>query len=110
LEFANGSLGTLTYIANGNKGSGKEFLEVFGGGVSARLDDYRKLLIYDGKRSVKHVARLRQDKGHRAEWRNLTAYLTGKGPAPTSFEDVVLSTEATLAAQRSLRDGEPISL
>jgi predicted dehydrogenase len=110
LEFANGSLGTLTYIANGNKGSGKEFLEVFGGGVSARLDDYRKLLIYDGKRSVKHVARLRQDKGHRAEWRNLTAYLTGKGPAPTTFEDVVLSTEATLAAQRSLRDGEPISL
>jgi predicted dehydrogenase/threonine dehydrogenase-like Zn-dependent dehydrogenase len=110
LEFANGSLGTVTYVANGNKASGKEFLEVFGGGLSARMDDYRKLLIHDGKRSVKHVSRLRQDKGHRGEWRAITAYLTGDGPIPISFEEIVNSTEATLAAQRSLQDGEAIGM
>jgi predicted dehydrogenase/threonine dehydrogenase-like Zn-dependent dehydrogenase len=104
LEFANGSIGTVNYLANGNKRSGKEFLEVFGGGVSAQLDDYRKLAIYDGKRSVKRVARLRQDKGHRNEWQAITAYLTGKGPEPMTFAEMVLSTEATLAAQLSLQE------
>ena len=110
LEFANGSLGTVTYVANGNKGLGKEFLEIFGGGLSARMDDYRKLFIHDGKRSVNRVSRLRQDKGHRDEWRAITAYLTGGGPIPISFEDIVSSTEATLAAQRSLQDGEAVGL
>jgi len=110
LEFANGSLGTVTYVANGNKSSGKESLEVFGGGLSARLDDFRKLVIHDGNRSVKRVARLRRDKGHRAEWRAITAYLTGNGPIPISFEEIVHSTQATLAAQRGLQDGEPITL
>jgi predicted dehydrogenase len=110
LEFANGSLGTVTYVANGNRGSGKESLEVFGGGLSARLDDYRKLFIHDGNRSVKRISRLSQDKGHRAEWRAITAYLTGKGPEPMTFEEIVLSTEATLAAQRSLQDAAPITL
>jgi predicted dehydrogenase/threonine dehydrogenase-like Zn-dependent dehydrogenase len=110
MEFANGSLGTVTYVANGNKGLGKEFLEVFGGGLSARMDDYRKLLIHDGKRSVNRVSRLRQDKGHRNEWRAITAYLTGDGPIPISFEEIVNSTEASLAAQRSLQDGEAVDL
>ena len=63
MDFANGSLGTVTYVANGNKGSGKESLEVFGGGLSARLDDYRKLLIHDGKRSVKRVPDYARTKG-----------------------------------------------
>lgn len=110
IEFGNGSLGTVTYVANGNKRSGKEFLEVFGGGLSAQLNDYRKLEIHDGSRSVKQVARLRQDKGHRNEWRAIAAYLTGKGPSPITFEEVVVSTKATLAANRSLETGEAVSL
>jgi len=108
LEFANGSLGSITYVANGDKGFGKEFLEIFGGGLSARLDDYRTLRIRQGKQSVERVARLRQDKGHRAEWQALVAHLTGRGAVPIAFEDIVGSTKATLAAQRSLLAGEPV--
>ena len=110
LEFANGSLGTVTYVANGDKGFGKEYLEVFGGGLSARLDDYRTLLIRHGRQRVKRIARLRQDKGHRAEWQALVAYLTGEGAEPMSFAEIVCSTRATLAAQRSLQMGEPVVL
>ena len=110
LEFTNGSLGTVTYIANGEKGLGKECLEVFGGGLSARLDDYRTLLIYHGKRKVKRINRLRQDKGIKNEWQALVAYLTSKGPIPIPFEEIVCTTEATLAAQLSLEKCKVVTL
>ena len=110
LEFANGSLGTVTYVANGDKGFGKECLEVFGGGLSARLDDYRNLSIRYGSKRVNRTARLRQDKGHRAEWQAFVACLTGQGPVPIPFEEIVQSTEATLAAQDSLERGSAVTL
>ena len=109
LEFDDGSIGTLTYVANGDKGFGKEFLEVFGGGLSARLDDYRALLIRDGAKTVQQTARLRQDKGHKAEWAALAAHITGNATAaPISFDEIVHSTRLTLAARRSLQTGEPV--
>jgi predicted dehydrogenase/threonine dehydrogenase-like Zn-dependent dehydrogenase len=109
VEFADGSIGTVTYVANGDKGFGKEFLEVFGGGLSARLDDYRTLLIRDGAKTVQQTARLRQDKGHKAEWRAFAAHITGKAAAtPISFDEIVHSTQLTLAARRSLQTGEPV--
>lgn len=107
IEFADGSLGTVVYTANGDKGFPKEYLEVFGGGLAARMDDYRSLSIRQGTTRVDRTARLRQDKGHRAEWQEIAAHLTGKAPAPISFADLVLSTRATLAAYRSLLSGEP---
>lgn len=110
LEFANGTLGNVIYVTNGDRGFGKECLEVFGGGLSARLDDYRTLLICHGSKRVKRRAWLRQDKGHRAEWQALAAYLTGGGSIPMSFAEIVRSTEATFAAQRSLKTGEPVVL
>jgi len=110
LEFANGSLGTVTYVANGDKGFGKECLEVFGGGLSARLEDYRTLSIRYANKRVGRTARLRQDKGHRAEWQAFLACLTGRGPVPIPFEEIVRSTEITLAAQLSLERGSSITL
>ena len=64
LEFANGSIGNLTYIANGDKRFGKEFIEVFGGGLGARIDNYRVLLIRSEGGKVHRVARWRQNKGY----------------------------------------------
>ncbi|MFQ5685032.1 MAG: bi-domain-containing oxidoreductase [Candidatus Scalindua sp.] len=110
LEFANRTLGTVTYVANGDKGFGKECLEVFGGGLSARLDDYRTLLIQHGKKKIKRTNRLRQDKGIKNEWQSLVDYLTGSGPVPISFEEIICSTEATLAAQLSLEKCEVVTL
>ncbi|HEV2914544.1 MAG TPA: bi-domain-containing oxidoreductase [Pyrinomonadaceae bacterium] len=110
LDFDNGSLATITYVANGNKSFSKEGLEVFGGGLSARLDDYRSLLIRTGSKKIERTARLRQDKGHRAEWQAFVNHLTGKGPAPISFEAMVRSTQATLAARHSVEIGEPVVL
>ena len=43
LRFADGSIGTVHYFANGSKSFPKERLEVFADGKVLRLDNYRKL-------------------------------------------------------------------
>jgi predicted dehydrogenase/threonine dehydrogenase-like Zn-dependent dehydrogenase len=110
IEFENGSLGTVTYVANGNKSSGKEYLEVYGGGVTAKMDDYRELTIYQGSQRIHRKSRLRQDKGHRAEWEAISNLLTKQGSLPISFDSVIESTQATLNAQHSLTSGKDISV
>jgi predicted dehydrogenase len=110
LEFVNGSLGTLTYAANGNRAFAKECLEVFGGDLAARLDDFRSLTICQGKERVVESARLRQDKGHRAEWQALAAYLLGRGPEPMRIGEALHSTDVTLAGLRSLQLQQPVVL
>jgi hypothetical protein len=40
----------------------------------------------------------------------LIDHLTAQGQAPMSFAEIVTSTEATLAAQMSLKSNEPVSL
>lgn len=108
IEFAGGSIGTVTYVANGDKGFGKEYFEVFGGGLSASLDDYRALFIRHGGKSFRQTARLRQDKGHKAEWQAFAAHITSGGSAPIAFDEIVHSTMITFAARRSLQTGEPV--
>jgi len=108
LEFANGTIGTVTYVAAGHRDAGKERLEVFGGGMTAALDDFRRLKIHSARGPIRRVARLRQDKGHRGEWEALAKFLQGHGPEPMSFQSVVESTTATLAAQESLLTGHPV--
>jgi predicted dehydrogenase/threonine dehydrogenase-like Zn-dependent dehydrogenase len=110
LEFENGSIGNLTYVANGDKAYSKESLEVFGGGLVVRMEDYSSLeIVQNGKRTLKK-ARMRADKGHRAEWEALVRFLLGNGPEPMRFTDALRSMRATFAAQRSMQNGTVVAL
>lgn len=110
LEFANGSVGVVIYVANGSRTFGKECIEAFGGGLSARLDDYRSLQIQHGSGSTRRTAHLRQDKGHRAEWEAIARHLTAGAPAPIAFQDLVHSVRVTIAAWESLQTGQIVEL
>jgi predicted dehydrogenase len=110
LTFANGSIGTVEYLANGDKTFPKERVEVFGGGRVGVLDDYRRLeLVSDGRRRVQR-ARLRQDKGHRAEWAAIVETLRTGGYPPIPTNHIFSVTAATFAAVESLRRQESVSL
>ncbi len=64
LKFANGTVGTITYMANGDKSASKERLEVFGGTSVAILEDFRRLeLVRNGQKKISRT-RWKQDKGH----------------------------------------------
>jgi len=110
LEFADGSLGTITYVANGDKAFPKERVEVFGGGCVATLDDFRRLeLVRGGRRKVVR-SRLRRDKGHRGEWEAFVQALREGGPAPIPFEEIVATTLTTFAVVDSLRRGKLVAV
>jgi predicted dehydrogenase len=61
LGFADGSLGTILYLANGSKAFPKERLEVFAAGRVLQLDNFRKLTGFGwpGSRSSTCGARTR---------------------------------------------------
>jgi predicted dehydrogenase/threonine dehydrogenase-like Zn-dependent dehydrogenase len=110
LQFANGSQGTISYLANGDKRYSKERLDVFGGGAVASLDDFRRLeLVRYGRKQVFH-SHWRQDKGHRNEWSAFASAIRGAGPVPIPFEQIVLSTLATLRAEQSRATGEALAV
>jgi predicted dehydrogenase len=108
LKFANGSLGTIAYFANGDKSASKERVEVFGGGSVAILEDFRRLeLVRNGRKQITR-ARWAQDKGHKDEMQAFVDALLGKAPAPIPFEQIVGSTLATLRLQNSCQTGQPL--
>jgi predicted dehydrogenase/threonine dehydrogenase-like Zn-dependent dehydrogenase len=107
LKFGNGTLGTISYLANGDKSASKERVEVFGGGSVAILEDFRRLeLIRNGRKLITR-ARWKQDKGHNAEMQAFVNMLLGKAPR-IPFEECVGSTLATLRLQNSCQTGQPL--
>jgi predicted dehydrogenase len=109
LRFADGSIGTLLYTALGDSSQGKEYLEVYGEGRTAILDDFRSLrLVRRGRVARRRAAN--QDKGFVEEMRRFLAAVRAGGPMPIPFEESAASTRATLAAVGSLRTGAPAEL
>ena len=108
--FPEGSIGTLDYLANGDKAFPKERLEVFGGEQVAVIDDFRTLeLVQNGKRQIQR-SRLRQDKGHRAEWEASFRAVTKGGQPPIPYNHLYGVTQATFAAVEALRTGEKVPI
>jgi predicted dehydrogenase/threonine dehydrogenase-like Zn-dependent dehydrogenase len=110
LRFANGSQGTISYLANGDRAYSKERLEIFGGGAVAVLEDFRRLeLVRHGRRQT-FRSRFRQDKGHRAELEAFAAAVCGRGEPPIPFDEIVSTTLATLRAAESRSSGQPFEV
>lgn len=109
-RFPDGSLGVVSYLANGDTTFPKEYLEVFSGGRVAVLHDWRKLeMIYQGRKKIKRHP-LRQDKGHQAAWQAFLDALQGDKTPPIPYEQLIGVTRASFAAVESLRDGKTITI
>jgi predicted dehydrogenase/threonine dehydrogenase-like Zn-dependent dehydrogenase len=110
LAFANGSQGTISYLANGDRAYSKERVEVLGGGTVAVLEDFRRLDFARHGRKQVFRSFLRQDKGHRAEWQAFAAAIQNGGEAPIPFDEIVASTLATLCVVESRSSGQPVTV
>lgn len=96
--FSDGSVGTVAYLANGDKMFPKERVEVFCEGRVAVLDDFRMLELVGGGRREVSRSRLRQDKGHRGIWEAFVQAIIGGGPPPISYEHLLGVAWAVLEA------------
>jgi predicted dehydrogenase len=100
LTFADGSIATIHYFANGHRAFPKERVEIFCQGRVLELDNFRVLRGY-GWKNFRKMRLFRQDKGHAAEIAQFIDRVA-KGGAPlidpTELWNV---TAATLAAQQA---------
>ena len=98
LNFADGSLGTIHYFANGNKAFPKERLEIFGSGRVLQLDNFRQLHGF-GWPGFKKMNLWRQDKGHEAEIQAFVEAVQAGAASPIPFEEIVEVTRITLKSR-----------
>jgi predicted dehydrogenase len=100
--FADGSIGTVHYFANGSRHFPKERLEVFCAGRVLQLDNFRRLTGY-GWPGFKWMRLWRQDKGHYACVAAFVDAVRSGAPAPIPFEEIVeiIRVAITLAEGRS---------
>jgi len=111
LRMANGSAATIAYLSDGDRASGKERIELFGGSRSGTIDDFRRARVSGGGRNVRYGGWLaRPDKGHAAEMAAFVAAVAAGLESPVSFESAVNTTRATFAIVRSLESGGPIRI
>lgn len=104
VKFANGTVGNLSYVANGDKAMPKEYLEIFGGNVSFTINDFKSGILYRDNREVKIP---NQGKGHKQEVEAfLNAVKEGK-EAPIGFHSLYMTTLVTLKILDSLSTGLP---
>lgn len=109
LVFADGSIGTLIYVAHGDRSLPKEWIEVTGAGRAASINDFREATLHGGGRS-RRIRGSGQDKGHEAE---VTAFVTRAWegqPPPVAFDEAVFSTLATLAIVESAATGQRVAI
>lgn len=102
LRFADGSFGTLNYLANGHKSFPKERIEVFCAGRVLQLDNFRKLRGW-GWPNFRKMSLWRQDKGqHACVAAFMNAVQSGSlPPIPTSEILEISQTSIEIAAAAS---------
>jgi predicted dehydrogenase len=98
LRFADGSIGTLHYFANGQRAFPKERLTAFCEGKVLELDNFRVLQGY-GWSNFKRLKTMRQDKGHAAECLRFVQSVRQGGPALIPFERLVNVSEHAIACE-----------
>jgi len=106
LRFADGSLGTLVYLANGNKSFPKERLEVFAAGRVLQLDNFRRLVGF-GWPGFSKMNLWRQDKGQAACAAAFVDAVRSGAPAPIPLAELleVSRVSIELEQRRPAREG-----
>ena len=107
LRFASGGLGVVHYACGSRKGH-RETIEILGGGRSARIIGFRRLLLEGGAGGG--MRRLQPDLGQRAMLRAMLAQFSGAQGATDQTESFLASAQALLAARRSIAERRVVTI
>jgi polar amino acid transport system substrate-binding protein len=109
LRFADGSNGSIAYLSEGDKSLPKERVEIFGGGRTFVLDDYRRATLHkDGREE--QVTLKSQDKGQQSQVHEVCACVLQGTEAPIRVNDLTATTRATFRILDSLREHRPLEI
>ena len=109
VTYEDGSVATVAYSGLGGASMPKERIEVFRGGSSWVLDDFRALTTFDGSRETSSESS-RVDKGHRPMLSGvIDALLAGEAPRP-GIESAYLAQSVALGALESIAGSEVVGV
>ena len=107
LRFENGATGVITYATNGNVRFPKETFDAAAGGRTARLDNFRKAMVWTGRGHRTTRARGGQDKGQANQLAQFVKAARAGSAMPIALNDLVAVTKATIAVRASLSSRRP---
>ena len=111
LRYDTGAVGHLLYVATGDPKQPKERVEAFGHGRSGVLDNFQRLELWRHGKPAVRKAGIGVDKGFGGE---LSAFLTAcrdrTQRMPIPLDDLVNTTTATFAAERSIAERRAITI
>lgn len=109
LTYQNGSIGTISYLANGDKRIPKERIEVFSHGNTAIVNDFKEVTIYaNGKKKNKKL--LSQDKGQKEEVKAFVNAISSGIVELISFLEIYNTSLVTFKITDSIRNGESVRI
>lgn len=100
LRFADGSIGTIHYLANGHKSFPKERLEVFVDGRILQLDNFRSLRGF-GWPGFSSMKLWKQDKGQNDCSLAFVQALGRGGPSPIPLEEIIEVSRVSIEIQHA---------
>jgi predicted dehydrogenase len=100
LSFADGSIGTVHYFANGSKTYPKEQLEIFADGRILHLDNFRKLKGY-GWSGFRKMNLWQQDKGQTVCVAAFVNAVKNGGDPPIAIDELLEVSRVTIALAES---------
>ena len=103
LGFADGSVGTIHYYANGAASFPKERIEVFAAGKVLQLDNFRKLKGF-GWKGFSKMNLWQQDKGQKACPKEFLDSIVNGKPAPISADEIFEVTKISIDISEQLRN------
>lgn len=109
LDFPGGSMGTIHYFANGNPSLPKEYIEVYGGGVCARLVNFRSLKVFGAKAPGK-TNYMNQVKGFDQTAASFVQAVRAGLEMPIPFESLYATTLTTFAVPSAVASSKRISV
>jgi predicted dehydrogenase/threonine dehydrogenase-like Zn-dependent dehydrogenase len=109
LRFADDSVAALSYLTDGSSRFPKETLDVAADGRNGRLDNFQRVTVWKATGKKGHRVLAGQDKGQRGQLDSFLDAVRTSSAMPISLESLVATTRATLAVERSLSSGRPVS-
>lgn len=104
ISYKNGSIGTISYHAVGDKSLPKEFFEVSAGNKTIKMKNFNVTEFYTNGKKSKYRSK-KQDKGFAQEYKQFFNSIINNDPSPISFESIYLTTLSTFRIIESIKTG-----
>jgi len=109
LQFANGSIGTVSYFSNGSKEMPKEYVEAYGSGMVGIIRDFKALEIYSTAKTRRKKTVV-QDKGQAHMLKAFIKSIKDGGSPIIAADEIFAVARATFAVLESIRTKRAVTL